>query len=336
MNKILTVSIAAYNVQNYIENTLKSVLVNNIDDLEVLVEDDGGTDNTANIVKEYEKKYPGIVKLVHKENGGYGSTINKSVELATGKYFKQLDGDDKYDSTNFEKLLKLLRDTDVDVVYSPCLEHDEGKNEIKIIDYFDKDIDGIYKVEDIINKSKDCLTMHLLLYRTELLRKCNLKLLEHCFYTDTQYAMYPIIDADKILVTHDPIYIYRKGREEQSVSLTGHRKHYMDHAKVSKNMVEFYNLNEKRLEKNKKEYIFNYTKIYVANSIARFYMVLKPNREHLEEIKRFDEELLKNNKQIYDASGIHSKVVRTLRKNHYNYVIYKILSILKTKKMQHE
>ena len=65
-------------------------------------------------------------------------------------------------------------------------------------------------------------------------------------------------------------------------------------------------------------------------------MVLKPNKEHLEEIKRFDEELLKNNKQIYDASGIHSKVVRTLRKNHYNYVIYKILSILKTKKMQHE
>ena len=109
MNKILTVSIAAYNVEKYIQNALESLLVNNIDDLEILVEDDGGTDNTANIVKEYEKKYPGIVKLVQKENGGYGSTINKSIELAQGKYFKQLDGDDWYDSENFEKLLKLLR-----------------------------------------------------------------------------------------------------------------------------------------------------------------------------------------------------------------------------------
>lgn len=55
MNKILTISIAAYNVEDYIEDTLKSILVKNIEDLEILVEDDGGTDNTANIVKNMKK-----------------------------------------------------------------------------------------------------------------------------------------------------------------------------------------------------------------------------------------------------------------------------------------
>ena len=102
MSKILTISVAAYNVENYISNTLESLLVDDIDDIEILVEDDGGIDNTANIVKEYEEKYPNVVKLIHKENGGYGSTINKSLEIATGKYFKQLDGDDWYDSNNFK------------------------------------------------------------------------------------------------------------------------------------------------------------------------------------------------------------------------------------------
>ena len=57
MSKILTISVAAYNVENYISNTLESLLVDDIDDIEILVEDDGGIDNTANIVKEYEEKY---------------------------------------------------------------------------------------------------------------------------------------------------------------------------------------------------------------------------------------------------------------------------------------
>ena len=56
MSKILTISVAAYNVENYISNTLESLLVDDIDDIEILVEDDGGIDNTANIVKEYEEK----------------------------------------------------------------------------------------------------------------------------------------------------------------------------------------------------------------------------------------------------------------------------------------
>lgn len=55
MNKILTISIAGYNVEKYISKTLDSLLINNIEDLEILVEDDGGTDSTANIVNEYEK-----------------------------------------------------------------------------------------------------------------------------------------------------------------------------------------------------------------------------------------------------------------------------------------
>ena len=335
MKKILTISIAAYNVENYINNTLDSLLIDNIDDLEILVEDDGGTDNTANIVKEYENKYPGIVKLVHKENGGYGSTVNKSLELAQGKYFKLLDGDDWVISSNFNKFLKLLRKIDVDAIYSPRIKQNESAKK-QLNDYFDNEIEGEYNFEDIILKSKDSIIMHTLTYKTELLKSCKLKLLEKCFYTDTQYAMFPTVSAKKIYITHMPVYVYRVGRDEQSISISSHQKHYEDHVRVSKAMIEFYNKNKDILEPNKEKYIFDYTKKHIGNTIVRFYLVLDKNKENLEKIKDFENFVLNNNKKFYDAVEEHSKIVRILRKTNYNYIVYKILAKIKTEKMKRE
>ena len=88
-----------------------------IDALEILVVDDGGTDETMSIVQEYEKKYPNSVFGIHKENGGYGSVINTSIRRATGKYFKQLDGDDWFETENLPEFIELLRSIDVDYVF---------------------------------------------------------------------------------------------------------------------------------------------------------------------------------------------------------------------------
>ena len=90
MKKNLTISIAAYNVEKYIKETLDSLICKNMNLLEVLIIDDGSKDNTDKIAKKYEEKYKGVFKVISKKNGGYGSTINTGVEYATGKYFKQL------------------------------------------------------------------------------------------------------------------------------------------------------------------------------------------------------------------------------------------------------
>ena len=78
--KILTVSIAAYNVEKYLDETLKSLTDNRyVNDLEVLVVDDGSTDKTGEIAIRYQNVFPNSVKYIKKENGGHGSTINKGV-----------------------------------------------------------------------------------------------------------------------------------------------------------------------------------------------------------------------------------------------------------------
>ena len=335
MNKILTISIAAYNVENFIKKALDSLLgVNNAKDIEILVEDDGGTDNTANIVKEYEEKYPDIVKLIHKENGGYGSTINKSIELAQGKYFKQLDGYDWYDSENFKKFLKILRNTDADVVYTPYKEFYENRNEYVFKDFLEKISEKEYKVEEIILEASTFLNMYTLCYSTEILRKNKLSLLEKCFYTDTQYAMYPLLFCEKIYITHLPIYIYRLGIEGQSVNLAGHIKHYEDHVRVSKDIIDFCNKN--KFSKNKQEYLLNYAASHNANTIAGFYLVLETNKKNLQQIKEFRKYIRENENDIYIRLSKQSKIVGILERTNYNYIVYCIMAKLKKNKLKNK
>ena len=97
MKKKLTVSIAAYQVEKYIRKTLSSFIEDGIrDQVEVLIIDDGGHDGTLRIAKEYAARYPDTFFPIHKENGGWGSTVNCGIENAHGEHFKLLDGDDYF------------------------------------------------------------------------------------------------------------------------------------------------------------------------------------------------------------------------------------------------
>ena len=108
--KLLTVSVASYNVEKTLRKTLDSFCDKRyIDYIEVLIEDDGSTDKTQDIGKEYEMKYPQSFRYIKKDNGGHGSTINKSIELAQGLYFKVIDGDDWVDNNDFNELINVLK-----------------------------------------------------------------------------------------------------------------------------------------------------------------------------------------------------------------------------------
>lgn len=101
---LVSVIVPMYNVEKYIDECLNSLVNQTLKDMEVIVVNDGSSDNSVNIVEGYVKKYPDIVKLVHKENGGLSDARNFGVKYATGKYIGFLDSDDYIEYNMYEMM----------------------------------------------------------------------------------------------------------------------------------------------------------------------------------------------------------------------------------------
>ena len=89
-----------------------------MDKLQILVVNDGSHDNSSKIGHEYETKYPNTFKVIDKPNGNYGSCVNAALKVASGKYFRICDADDKYDNANLKGYLSYLEKATADIVLS--------------------------------------------------------------------------------------------------------------------------------------------------------------------------------------------------------------------------
>lgn len=106
--KTLSITVPCYNSQEYMRNCVDSLLKGG-EDVEILIVDDGSKDDTLKIAKEYEEKYPTIVKAIHQENKGHGGAVNTGLAHATGLYFKVVDSDDWLNEEAFRKAIEVLK-----------------------------------------------------------------------------------------------------------------------------------------------------------------------------------------------------------------------------------
>ena len=323
MEKILTISIAAYNVEKYIRQLLDSLVIESIiDDLEILVVDDGGTDKTLEIVKEYSAKYPHSIFPVHKENGGYGSVINKSVELATGKYFKQLDGDDWFFTQNLEKFIALLKRLEVDAVYTQTNEVYERTDKIICCDRFPHLKEGVYQFSNA-DFQKD-ITMHSTTVKTQILKEMNFHITEHCFYTDVEFVNLPLPYLNSFYVCHYPIYMYRLGRDGQSVSPEGIKKHYKEHITIFWHLIDIYNSLDAS-EKNKRRVLMLRLRKEVVSQF-KYFCMLETNMNHYKELKDFAFKLKNECPEALNEAKLYSKFVKLLCSTRFlSYPLMKLL-----------
>lgn len=329
MSKILSISIAAYNIEKYIHKLMDSFIQSNcLADLEILVIDDGSKDHTAQLALEYEKAYPESIKLVSKENGGHGSTINKGIEIATGKYFRSVDGDDWVNSANLKGLVSTLKEIDVDMVicdYDKC--YSNGK--IKTIKF-----DGIepmkqYDFDDAI-KQIPWMCYHTIVYRTDILQKNQIKIDEHCFYVDTEYDMYPIQYIKTILYYDKSIYCYRLGTNEQSVSPESRKKNIGHENTVAQSLLNLYTGQEDKISKSKREYIlYGVADFCVWHIRSLFFFSASSDRK--KDIQLFDEKVKGSSLAVYkkmEDFGKESLLIKALRKTEYK--VYWIVKLYKS------
>lgn len=261
MNKILTIIIPTYNMEKYLRRCLDSLIIDEegMNQLEVLVINDGSKDTSSQIAHEYQDKYPNTFRVIDKENGNYGSCINRGLEEATGRYTKILDSDDCYYTENFQEFITLLKDASADIVFSPFDTYTFDsilKNKMECIDFPNGkifDIDEIKWPNRIEGRYR---AMHCMAVSTAILKGNHYHQTEGISYTDTQFIFYSVLYSKTCAFYDKPIYKYYIGREGQTMSKASLKKSSLHFYKNARVMMDTYMTLPATISENKRSILF--------------------------------------------------------------------------------
>lgn len=255
MQKLLTVVVPIYKVEKYINKCLDSLIVPNeqMKMLEVICVNDGTPDNSANMAREYEKRYPETFRVVDKENGGHGSAWNKGVELATGKYLRFLDSDDWL--TNFSAFIDKLENFDVDLIFTGKRWSFEELNNDKEFMFIGMTPEKVYDVEtydwDLTNEmyARYSITnFHTCTYKTSVIKKYHPVFLEKMYYDDQILFVLPLLSSKTFVYFDLILYNYLLGREGQTADPKVIGRNIDFFIKTRKYCVDFCNKHPSRSE----------------------------------------------------------------------------------------
>lgn len=303
MQKLLTIVVPTYNMQDYLHRCLDSLIVKPrlMDCLEVLVINDGSKDNSSVIAHEYEANYPNTFHVIDKENGNYGSCVNRGLAEAKGKYIKILDADDWFDTKEFEKYLIGLNDVESDLVltrynivdaetleaslgYSPRLE--EGK---------------VYRFNACSLNEVGVYMMHAVTYRVGLIRSIKYSQTEGISYTDTEWTYNPLFAVETMTYFDCVVYQYLVGREGQTMDPKVRIKSINQYETITRSLIDGMRNNKTMgfAQMTVERQVF-----YLLKTIYRTRLVLQESASFdSDRMKTFDEFLKVEKPNLYRRIG---------------------------------
>jgi len=172
----ISVIVPVYNTEKYVKKCLESIINQTMQDFEIIVVDDGSTDNSAEVINKLIRKNENIIiKYYRKENGGLSDARNYGVKYAEGKYISFIDSDDYIDKNLFKNLEKYI-DEDIELIKFKMKTIDENSNLIKKIDgpTFEK-CSGEEAFEILSSKEKFLEVACIYLYNRGFWNKNNFK-----------------------------------------------------------------------------------------------------------------------------------------------------------------
>lgn len=216
MEKRFSIIIPAYNVEQYIEESIKSVLGQEFENYELILIDDCSTDNTKNILEKYASEKVKVYSTT-KNTGTAAGPRNVGLQYATGEYIIFLDGDDKlYNNQVLDKIDKLIDDKKYDVVY---LGYQDLGNSDKM------------RVSNNSNSTKEAriicdvtFSVSSRCWNREFIEKNNMRFKESMYYEDQLFCMTANILVEKTTYGDFPIFRYRRNRKGSVMSTPSIKK----------------------------------------------------------------------------------------------------------------
>jgi len=311
--KVLSICTAAYNIENYAVRLLDSISASErIENIEVIIVDDGSTDNTGKVVEKYVELYPDSIRYVRKENGGSGSARNVAFKLAKGKYLKLVDGDDYVNSLGMQHLIDYLSNNDLDMVINDYMTISGNKTDV----YNYSKYLTAYTIQHIGSLDiRSRFSMHAFTFKTELIQKNQIKLSEGKSYVDQEYMSFILPYVHIWTYLPETVYIYQLGLPTQSCNDENKIKK-LDHMYyIVKSLADNYCSVIGTLE------LDNSTKNILLKMLSSFYytaakVTMLSDREDLSELINLDTNVIRKNAEIDRAAG-NNKLIKSLRNNNF-------------------
>lgn len=235
----VSVIIPIYNAEKYLKECLDSVIEQTLQDIEIICVDDGSTDNSLQILNEYERQDKRI-KVLTQKNLHAGVARNNGLKVATGEYVHFLDSDDWIESEAYEKLYKIIKENDSDIVKFRAYSYNNETKEVTTRAYlniaevpkkcFETNLNITENPSDVVNLPDSPWSG---LYKREFLINNNIYFDNFICANDTGFFYRCVIQAKKIFLTkYRPIYY----RENLKNSLISKRAEHFDC------QIELYNI----------------------------------------------------------------------------------------------
>lgn len=211
--KKVSVVVPVYNAEQYIDQCMKCLLGQTLQDMEIIAVNDKSTDESGNILEKWMKKYPDIIKVIHSNvNRGPGGARNLGIALASGEYIGFMDCDDLIDRTMYEKLLSKAESDDCDIV--DCGYYEE-LSDTKVLSYTDDVIGELNpdKKNMIIAEVGYAVTK---IFKSQILQREDMRIREGVIYEDLDFLIHATLLAKRVGNVKEILYIYKNN--QQSVS----------------------------------------------------------------------------------------------------------------------
>ena len=219
----VSILVPVYNVEKYLRKCLDSLVNQTLKDIEIICINDGSTDLSKAILEEYQNKDKRI-KVINKQNTGYGDSMNIGLNEATGEYIGILESDDFAEINMFEQLYKIAKKFDCEVVKSDWYDYWTEKNESRKSGKIPAG-----KANRITNAQIDKSLLKILpaiwsaIYKREFLEKNQIRFLptKGASYQDTSFKFKVFLTATKVVLTTNAYVHYRQDNINSSINSRG-------------------------------------------------------------------------------------------------------------------
>lgn len=262
--KKISVIVPFYNVEKYIDKCLNSLINQTLEDIEIIIVNDGSKDTSETIAKEYASKYENKIVYLEKENGGLSDARNYAMTYATGEYIAFLDSDDYVEFDMYEQMYKKAKKENADIVECNFLwEYPNETIESKGRIYKDK--------HDILLNARVVAWNKLI--KRELIEKTKVKFPYGLRYEDVEFFYKLIPYINKLEIVNKSFVHYVQRDNSISNSQNARTKEIID---ILDNVIAYYKENS-IYEEYKNELEYNYARYLLCSSFLRMIMIEDKN-----------------------------------------------------------